>query len=241
MNNDYRLQQKKLIKQLEDSFTKDVHKSTVVEMKSDYANDDQICLTSLVFIPDEISREIIFDVIEKLKTIEPQHYFYPPESMHLTIKNIRTVHKPPLFSETDIDKVNQLFSEIVPQFSIFEFSVEDVLVFPTSLSIMAYSNDTLQKLISTLDKGLQKIGVPDNKKYLSDSVSFGNITICRFTQNPSTQFIEEVKKMRNLKIGKFKVEKVNLITCNAVCYPESRKIIGEYKLKKEFFTKEQNS
>ncbi len=237
MSNNYLSQQKELVKQLEDSFSNGIHKSTVVEIQKDYANDDQICLTSVVFIPNDISSKIISNVINKLKEIEPQHYFYPPESMHLTIKNIRTINKPPLFSESDIHKVNQLFSEIIPRFPIFEFCVEDVLTFPTSLSIMAYSDDTLQKLILALDNGLQEIGVPDNKKYLSDSIFWGNITICRFTQNPGTQFINGVKKMRNLKIGKFKAEKVNLITCNAVCYPESRKIIGEYELRREFAAK----
>ncbi|MFA4830835.1 MAG: hypothetical protein WC862_01015 [Patescibacteria group bacterium] len=240
MSNNYLLQQKGLVKQLEDSFANGVHKSTVVDMQKDYANDDQICLTSVVFIPNEISSKIISSIIGKLKKIEPQHYFYPPESMHLTIKNVRTINKPPLFSESDINKVNQLFSEIIPKFPAFEFNVEDILTFPTSLSLMAYSNDTLKKLVSALNKGLQQIGVPDNKKYLSGSVFWGNITICRFTRNPSTQFIEEVKKMRNLKIGNFKAEKINLITCNAVCYPESRKIIREYELNKEFAATKQN-
>ena len=237
MNNNYLLRQKDLVKQLEDSFANGVQKSAVVEMLKNYANDDQICLTSVVFIPKEISSKIISSVINKLKEIEPQHYFYPPESMHLTIKNIRTINKPPLFSGTDINKVNQLFNEIVPKFPIFKFNVEDILIFPTSLSVMAYSNDTLQKLVSALDNRLQKIGVPDNKKYLSDSIFWGNITICRFIENPGDQFIAEVKKMRSWKIGKFKVEKLNLITCNAVCYPESRKIIGEYELRKEFAAK----
>lgn len=232
MNNNYLLQQKDLVKRLEDSFANGVHKSTVVDMQKDYVNDDQICLTSVVFIPDVISNRILKNFINRLKIIEPHHLFYPRESMHLTIKNIRTIKKPPLFTESDINKVNQLFKEIIPSFPCFEFNVEDVLNFPTSLSVMAYSDETLKKLILALDKGLKEIGVPDNKKYLSDSVFWGNITICRFVKNPGDQFIAEVKKMRNSKIGRFKVEKINLITCNAVCYSESRKIIGEYELRK---------
>ncbi len=229
---DYFLQQKALVKKLEDSFNKGAQKTTVIEMQRDYANDEQICLTSVVFIPSDVSNKIIQNVINPLRKIEASHYFYPPESLHLTIKNIRTINKPPLFTDSDIYKVNQLFNEIIPHFSTFEFNVEDVLVFPTSISVMAYSDEMLQKLILALDKGLKEIGVPDDKKYLSDSVFWGNITVCRFVKNPGNQFIAEVNKMRNLKIGKFKVEKVDLITCNAVCHPKSRKIMGEYELKK---------
>jgi len=49
-------------------------------------------------------------------------------------------------------------------------------------------------------------------------------------ESPKNKSIIEVRKMRNLKIGKFKVEKINLITSNAVCHPASRKIIAEYEL-----------
>ncbi len=232
MNNNYLLQQKKLVKQLEDSFIKGDYKSTVVDMQKDYIHDDRICLTSVSFVSDDISSKIISNVIDNLKKIKPYHYFYPSESMHLTIKNIRTINKPPLFGQIEIDKVNQLFNEIIPKFRIFEFNIEDVLFFPTSVSVMAYSDETFQKINLALDEGLKEIGVQDNKKYLSDSVFWGNITVCRFTRKPGIEFINEVKKMRNLKIGKFKVEKVDLIMCNAVCYPESRKIIGEYELVK---------
>ena len=38
-------------------------------MLKNYANDDQICLTSVVFIPKEISSKIISSVINKLKEI----------------------------------------------------------------------------------------------------------------------------------------------------------------------------
>ncbi len=233
MSNNYFLKQKESVQELENSFANGVGRSTVVEMQKNYADDDQICLTSVVFIPQDISQKIVVSIIEKLKQIDPGHYFYSPESMHLTIKNVRTINKPPLFSEIDINKVNRLLCEMVPQFPVFELSVEDVLLFPTSLSVMAYSNETLQKLVLALDKGLQEIGVPDNKKYFSNSIFWGNITICRFTQPPSPDFIDEVKRMRNVKIGKFKVKKVNLVTSNAVCFPASRNIIGEYELRKD--------
>lgn len=234
MRDEYSLRQKALVKQLEGSFASGVQKTSVVDMLKDYANDDQRFLTSVVFIPQEISYKILSHIIEKLKHIEPEHYFYSSESMHLTIKNVRTVHKPPLFSESDVLKVNQLFGEIIPTFPVIEFHVEDVLAFPTSISVMAYSNNTLQKLVSTLDKGLQQIGVPDNKKYLSDSVFWGNITLCRFTRNPGNAFMEEVKKMRTIKIGSFNAQKVNLVTGNAVLHPETRKIVSQYTLNGKF-------
>jgi len=231
MIDNYILKQKVLVKELENIFIKGESKSTVVDMQKDYANNKQITLTSVVFLPKNITDSITKNIINPLQRIEPNQYFYPAASMHLTIKNIRTIHEPPIFNESDVNKVNKLFNDIIPKFQPFEFKVEDVLIFPTSISVMAYSDDILQKLVLALDNGLKEIGVSDDKKYLSDSVFWGNITVCRFTEKPSDLFIAEVKKMRNLKIGKFKVENINLITCNAVCRENSKKIIAEYKLK----------
>ncbi len=231
MRDNYYFQQKKIVKRFEKLIADRKFKTSIVDIIKDYKNDDRICLTSVVFIPKEISDKIISAVTRKLKKIESVHYFYSPESLHLTVKNIRTVNKPSLFTRKDIDKVQQLFKKIIPQTKSFKFYIEDVLVLPTSISVMAYSNDIFGKLVSSLDEGLKKNGVPDNKKYLSDHVFFGNITICRFVKKPSVQFINKAKKDRNLKIGNFKVKKISLITCNAVCHKKTRKIIAEYKLK----------
>lgn len=226
----YQSRQKALVKELENSFAQNKAKSTIVDRQKDYANDEQITLTSVIFLPKIITDKISSEIIEPLKRIEPQHYYYPVGSMHLTIKNVRTIHQPPLFDQSDIAKVNTLFQKIIPQVPVFNFNVEDVLLFPTSIAVMAYSNNALQRLVLALDRGLKKIGVPDNKKYLSDSIFWGNITICRFTDNPSQQFFRAVKALRNIKIGMFKIEKICLLTCNAVCWPESRNIIAEYCL-----------
>jgi|SRR3989339_678378 len=231
MTNDYFSQQKHLVKEIETSLLKGVRKASTVEMQKDYTNDDQICLTSVVFVPKNISQKITEDIVRPLQKIDSDQYYYPLDSMHLTIKNVRVIKNPPSFNEEDIRKVDKLFSELIPKFPKFEFSIEDVILWPTSIAVMGYCGKTLQKLVTALDEGLKEIGVPDNKKYISDSVYFGNITLCRFTKKPNEQFMEEAGKFRNYKIGKMKVEKISLISCNAVCHPSSRKIIGEYELR----------
>lgn len=226
----YSEEQKKYVGEMERMIAENSLKSTVVEMQTNY-NVNQVTLTSVTFLPRQITEKITKKIIEPLRAIESEHYFYPPESMHLTIKNIRTVNDPPLFTPADAEKVNELFSQTVPQFPAFEFAVEDVIAFPTSISVMGYSDETLQKLVLALDKGLKRIGVPDNKKYISYSAFWGNITFCRFTRKPGEKFMAAVKKMRNLKIGKFAVKKVSLVTGNAVLHPDSKRIIAEYDLK----------
>lgn len=230
MKNNYFQKQKQLVKEMKLSLAKGEVKSTVVEMQSEYEDDDQTSLASLVFIPKSIAHKITKIIIEPLKQLEPKYFYYLAESMHITIKNIRTIHKPPLFMEDDVVKVDRLFRKIIPKFKSFSFQLEDLVKFPTSLSLMGYCNDTLRKLVKALDAGLKQIGVPDNKKYFSGEIFFGNITLCRFTHQPSEAFIKKIEELKNIKIDELVIDKINLIICNVVCHPKTRRIVGTYKL-----------
>lgn len=231
MNNSYFLQQEKLIEEIKESLARNRFTSTIVEMQKDYQNDDQMCLSSLAFINKINSTKIISRIIEPLKQTDPDQYYYSVDNLHLTIKNIRTIHKPPLFTQMDITKTNKLFQKLIPYLPSFTLTLKNLVLFPTSLAIFGYSDSSLQKIVQTLDCGLKEIGVPDDKKYVSDKVFFGVSTLVRFTHTPSKEFISKVKESENIKIGEFKINKINLVTCNAVCDFKTRKIIGSYNLK----------
>jgi len=229
MKNNYNKKQKKLIQKIKSSIGS---QKDGVQIQSDYVdqNDDRLCLSSLTFIPPEIGQKISQEIIEPLKKIDPDHYYYPPESLHLTIKNIRIIHKPPRFNKDDVVKADKLFQEVIPKFKSFSFDLQGLMLFPKTISLIGYSNETLGRLVKTLDAGLKNIGLLDDKEYFSDEVFFGNITLCRFKGQPKQEFIAKVKELENISIGKFLIREVNLVVCNLVCNSKTRRIIGTYYL-----------
>jgi hypothetical protein len=227
---DYRRQQKQLIDQLRLGAGQPGAKATVVPMKRDYRHDPAIGLTSVAFVPPELGRAISQDIIEPLKAIEPDHYYYEPDSMHLTVKNIKSVHNPPHFTPTDARQAGRLFARIIPRHGAFSVQLEELVPFSTSLSLIAYSGAPLHKLVQALDAGLKEIGVPDDKRYVSKAVIFGNVTLCRYVQPPSERFLNAVTERAHAFTAELKIEAVHLITCNAVCAPEWRDYIGSYWL-----------
>lgn len=228
--NAYSEKQLKLIETIEEKFRKGESPSTVVEPVSDYINDDRVCLTSVVFIPQGLEQKIINNIVNPLKEINPIQYFYIPGSFHITIKNIRTIENPPLFNDKDIKKACEVFKRVIPKYKSFTFELRRLFELSTSLAISAFSDETLGNLTSELGKELKKAGVPDNKKYATNDIVIGSTTVSRFTNTPNPAFKQKVKELKETKIGSFEVKKVYLITTNSICYPTKTKIIEEYSL-----------
>lgn len=222
----YRDLQKALLKQIQYN-NADI---TIIPIRSGYKSDKDLSLTSVALLPAQLSKEIYQTIIKPLKKIEPDHHYYSPNSMHITIKSIRTCHDPPLFTWTDIEKVHTVFDDIIPKHRSFSFSFEEVVSFPTSVSLIGFSDESLKQLVLSLDGKLKEVGVPDNKKYISNTVFFGNITLCRYGYSPSKDFICAVKEMRQSFKGQLKVETIYLAICDAVFSTETRKLLYSYRL-----------
>lgn len=226
----YSQKQRELIQQIEISFKKGEKNPTLVGAVSDYANDDKICLTSVFFLPDDIKQIISQKIIAPLRKIEPWHYYYPKNSMHVTIKNICVVHQLPTFTDKDIEKVKNKFLEIIPKFPKFDVLFERLFLFPSSISIIGFTNKYLGKLVKALDNGLNEVGLSDDKKYFSNEVFFINSTFCRFTKEPGEKLLTEINEMMFGDYSKCTLEEISLITTNSVCFIPKTKIVQKYKL-----------
>lgn len=225
----YQDRQRETIRAIEDAFKRGEVPSTIVESRKDYAKDNQIGLTSVSFVPKNIQNNTKNKLINPLCVQDDRQYFYLPQSLHLTVQNIRTINNPPLFSSEDIEKAKFVFENIIPKHRKIKFVLKDLFELPTSLAVCAYSDESYRDLVAELREELVFAGVPDNKKYASD-VIVGNVTVCRYTTTPTDEFIKTVKELKNIEIGELSVDKVFLITTNAVCYPSKTTILGEYPL-----------
>ena len=228
--NDYQNRQLQMIVSIEESFKHGNSPSSIVEMVSDYTNDMRICLTGVTFLPQSLSEKIVDQVVNPLKEADSRHYFYDSGMLHITINNVRIISDPPNFTEQDIEKVRQVFAEVIPKYQKFNFELKRLFVLPTSIAISAFSPEILKDIALELRHNLTTQGVTDDKIYASNDVVIASTTICRFTTTPSESFFEKVKEIRGIQIGSHLVEKISLITTNAGCVPASTKVIGEFNL-----------
>lgn len=221
--------QVEIINKLEEQIKSSSVGFSTVSPVSDYENDARICLTS-VHLPDKKFVDQVQNVlIEPLKNISSDFFYYPPDSLHMTVKNIRVINDPPHFTEDDIAKVKEVFSSTIPQHKKFKVYFYRLLLFPNNLALIGTTDSELDNTFLELDKKLNEAGVADDKKYINSQYFFSNMTLARFNNQPSDRFFQKVEELsRSLFFEPYTVDSVTLLTCTAVFM--KRNIIHTWKL-----------
>ena len=202
--------------------------STVLPVEN-FDMDSRLTLT-VVHLPNKLLTEKLRKtIIEPLKRIYPQGYYYANDSLHITIKNIKAPSDPPTFSESDIVKAETVFSHVIPRHKKFRVYFYRLIQFPNSLSLVGATDPELDKIIEDLNTNLNKFGIPDDKKYVNSKYYFCNINLVRFNTT-SPQFDHAVRELsQNISIKPYRVDSVCLITANTVL--KNLRVIKTLKLK----------
>lgn len=227
---DYQKKQKEVINKLEEQVKNNTLSFSTVSPVADFKNDPRTCLTSVHIPNQEHKNKIQNTLIEPLKQISPEHFYYPNDSLHMTIKNIRVINDPPHFNENDIEKAKEVFSKVIPKHKSFKAYLYRLLLFPNNLALMGTSEEEFDNIILDLGQKLKNVKIPDDKKYLNSRYFFVNMTLARFSTPPSLEFKKKIEELSaNINFEPYTVDSVTLLTCNAVFL--NRNILGAWNLK----------
>lgn len=202
--------------------------STVAPI-DDYENDSRLCLTSVHFPKNGLIRKVM-EILGPLRDINPGHYYYPEDAFHLTIKNIRVISDPPTFTAEDVLRARKVFESVLPGHRKFKVYFYRLLLFKSNLSLIGTTDEELDSIVLDLDKKLAQAGVPDNKQYTNSRNFFCNMTLARFTSEPTEDFISKVKELSQqvAPFGPYEIDSVTLLSSNAVL--KKKNIIDTWQL-----------
>jgi 2'-5' RNA ligase len=221
--------QKELFDRIEIQAKNGNSNNTLVAMRG-FKNDTSRCLTAVFFLSQTIVASKILKLIDELRDADSRQYYYPVSSLHLTIQNVRTESIPPLFNKDDIEKAKSAFSKVISKHKSIKCYLKGLFELPTSLSVRGYTDKSLKDLVLDLRQELISAGVPDNKKYASEEIFFCNSTICRYQIKPNDKFFEIVRRNKNRDFGIVDINKVDLMTTNAVADRKHTGIISSIPL-----------
>lgn len=202
---------------------------TTVAPVDNYESDSRISLTSVHLPSPDLKTKVRESIIQPLRQISPDFFYYPSDLLHMTIKNIRVASDPPTFSDEDEVKAQKVFAAALPNHKKFQVYFYRLLLFPNNLSLIGTTDPELDSIFSDLDARLISAGLQDDKKYLNSQFFFSNMTLARFNTQPSPEFLRKVSEISDsLRFEPYTVDSVKLITCTAVL--TKRSIIDTWKL-----------
>jgi len=222
--------QVEVIDQIEEQVKNSSLVFSTVSPVEDYEDDPRVCLTSVHLPHEGLLTKIQELFIRPLCNISPEHYYYPSDSLHITIKNVKVINDPPHFTNEDVEKVKEVFSKVILTHTKFNVYFYRLLIFPNNLALMGTTDPELDSIILDLDKRLKEVGVPDDKQYINSRYFFGNITLARFRHPMSQKYKNKIEELSDsLSFDPYTVDSVTLLSCNAVL--KKRRIISTWNLK----------
>jgi len=218
-----------VIDQIESSIANNTPAFSTILPVDDFENDSRLTLTSVHFPNIQLINTIQRCIIDPLKLITPDHYYYSNDSLHMTIKNIRVINDPPHFNNDDTKVAKRIFNEVIPKHKKFKVFFYRLLLFKNNLALIGTTEPKLDKIILDLDEKLSQAKLPDDKIYLNSKYFFSNITLARFTQPLTAMFESKVSELSaQLNFPDYTVDSVTLLTGNAVM--KRREVIGTWEL-----------
>ena len=212
-----------------ETLLRDQQNATVIPIRPSFDNDDRTSLGIFAAIPDRIAAEI--DRIQTaLRAVAPHFHYARRECLHLTVQNVRTIAKPPTFSNDDALRVSDMVREVVQRHPPQVVEANGVIQLPTSILVTVFYPEATHQLIAELTQNLTRLGLPDDKRYVDASTRFGNITICRFTAQPSPEFTATAARFRTEDLGTFQIPSLTIASTNAVFDPEFTNYFGTFQL-----------
>lgn len=224
----FQTRQLALMRQMEKAFETNPSASQTVSIQNDYATDDQLCLTGVSFLPQELCEHIYKELIVTLQSIDPTQYFIPIDALHLTVQNVRVIQKPPSYDAGTIERAKSAFATVIETHKMQSFELAGLLSMPTSLAIIALTTPDYDQLVRRLRTELTNKDAADDKSYFTDKIVFANISICRYTHMPNQKWFEIIKNFKEKNLGNFTAKNVSLIETNAGCHPAKTRVFGIY-------------
>lgn len=212
----HQVRQMEVINNIEKQIEHNSLNFSTVDPVADFGSDRRLCLTGVHFPTLKLIDPIV-RLIEPLRKLFPQLYYYRPNSLHMTIKNIRVINDPPRFTDKDVERSLKSFDEVVPFHHAFHVYFYRLLLFPANLALIGTTDPELDNLVLDLDQKLKARGVPDDKIYSNKKYFFCNVTLARFNKPVSPLFRQKIADLSSsINMPPYVVNSVSLIACNAV-------------------------
>ncbi len=176
------------------------------------AQDDRYGIT-LLLRPDAAVKENIGALLQELKQVEPEQYYYPASDIHTTLLSIISCHAGFRLNSIAVGEYLAVLQECLAGIKSFQVDYRGITASPSCLMVQGFPDSAqLQNLRDSMRDTLRKTSL----RHTLDSryvLTTAHCTVVRFKaplQNPSA-FLEKVQGYTTKAFGSTRVSQVELV------------------------------
>jgi 2'-5' RNA ligase len=168
---------------------------------------------TLIARPPGAVKAAIQDLLEPLRNLEPDQYYYPAPDLHLTILSLISCHPGFTLNQVAPQAYIQVVREALQDVAAFEIEFKGVTASPSCVMVQGFVADTeLSKVRQNLRSAFQDGGLfhtIDSRYPLQTAHS----TVVRY-RKPLRQpqsFLEKLQTLRTKDLGTWRVQELELV------------------------------
>jgi 2'-5' RNA ligase len=195
-------------------------KSSEAILGGNYKLDSQINNTSdsrfgitLLIRPNEAIKAEIQKLLDELKEIEPNQYYYPDSDIHITVMSIISCYKGFTLDKINIQKYIDIIQQSLVYLDKIKIEFRGVTASPSAIMIQGFPTDaSLNNLRNELRENFKKTSLEQSidSRY---SIATAHSTVMRFQEkleNPE-KLMEVTAKFRDYNFGEFTAKNIELV------------------------------
>ena len=179
----------------------------------------------IVRLPPTVAASVVSG-LERMRVLDPSHYYYPAESMHITLYSVSRF----LSGGSDLaDRVSKLRA-VIGSYPSFDVALCGLNVSPTTVFAQVVPDGRtfgcLREGLKALNSGPSKmegIGV-----ILRDMLPHANVA--RFSGRVTADYLGEISRSRRECFGRWTVRKVELVRTDTLLSREGSQVLERIPL-----------
>lgn len=166
-------------------------------------------------------------IIDQLKEIEPNQYYYPKTDIHITVLDIISASDDFRFDRKQAAIYKEILDNCLSKFSKFTIQFRGLTASKSAVMVQGFYDQALPKLREMLREEIKEQGVGLKERY---KIKTAHLTIARFKQklqNPD-KLVKKIEKNRKYEFGLFVVKKILFVLHGWYNCREKTRVLGEY-------------
>lgn len=198
------------------------------------SDDDNRYGITLLARPSKEVKQDISNILEEIRNIAPNQYYYPESDLHVTILSIISCYDGFTFDQINLSDYEKIVQSAIDLIAPFEITFRGLTASPSCILVQGFPrDDQLTVLRNELRKKFKDSCLQHSidKRYLLQTA---HITTVRFKESfeNAERFISKVAKLRDRNFGSCVIDQVELVGNDWYQQKEKVESIAKFSLSK---------